>query len=318
MEKEILPSEVIKVLHQFDEAADVIIRSFLESTDLRPAPEVIYHYTNDAGLKGIFDTKRFWFTDIFQLNDPTEIRHGIAKAALVLKHSINSSLPEHQIFLDRFQFFFDAGFEQVAHYFAFSFSEKRDDLGQWRGYADNGMGYCIGFDGKLLEQIFTSIGGQRVSNNSTFFVDYDELKITRIQEAIISRMLNLISLPRQVKLTSEQITEYMKRLSVSLALYVLRASLTFKHNAYEPEAEYRYLQLYESVSEVPSLKYRQRNYELIRYVDFDWSSYPEILKSIMVGPAANIEKSESFANAILERNGFLNVPISYSKIPYRS
>ena len=318
MEQEDLPNEVIDSLHGFDEEANQIIRSFLEPADLLPAPEIIYHYTNDAGLKGILDAKGFWFTDIFQLNDPTEIRHGIEKAALVLKNSINQSLSEHQIFYSHFEKFFDAGFEKVAHYFAFSFSSKNDDLGEWRGYADNGKGYCLGFDGKMLESIFTTLGGQRVPSNSTFFVDYDELKITRIQQAIISRMLHLISLPRHIKLSNAQVIPYMRKLSVSLAVHVLRASLTFKHHAYKPEAEYRFLQLYDSISTIPGVQLRNRNYELIRYVNFDWSAHSQILKSVMIGPAANLEKSKSFVDTVLTGNGFQNIPISYSKIPYRS
>jgi len=318
VEQERLPSEVINSLHGFDEEADQIIRSFLEPTELLPAPGIIYHYTNDAGLKGILDAKGFWFTDIFQLNDPTEIRHGIEKAALVLKHSVNQSLPEHKIFYSHFEEFFNAGFERVAHYFAFSFSSKMDDLGQWRGYADNGRGYCLAFDGRILESIFTTIGGQPISSNSTFFVDYDELKITRIQQAIISRMLHLISLPRRIKLSNAQVIAYMKKLSVSLAVQVLRASLTFKHHAYKPETEYRFLQLYNSVSAIPGVQLRNRNYELIRYVNFDWGAYPQILKGIMIGPAANKDKSKSFVEAILTGNGFQNIPISYSKIPFRS
>lgn len=32
------------------------------------------------------------------------------------------------------------------------FSERKDCLSQWRGYADDGKGMAIGFDKKLLEQ----------------------------------------------------------------------------------------------------------------------------------------------------------------------
>jgi hypothetical protein len=33
-------------------------------------PPIIYHYTNDAGLRGILESGKLWLTDIFDLNDP--------------------------------------------------------------------------------------------------------------------------------------------------------------------------------------------------------------------------------------------------------
>jgi hypothetical protein len=46
---------------------------------------MIYHYTNSAGLKGILESGNLWFSDIFGLNDPSELRHGLGCAIDILK-----------------------------------------------------------------------------------------------------------------------------------------------------------------------------------------------------------------------------------------
>jgi hypothetical protein len=44
----------------------------------------LYHYTDEAGLKGIITNQEVWFTDHRHLNDPTrdEIRNGYCRENL--------------------------------------------------------------------------------------------------------------------------------------------------------------------------------------------------------------------------------------------
>jgi hypothetical protein len=37
-------------------------------------PHIIYHYTGDVGLRGILETGQLWLTDVYGLNDPSELR----------------------------------------------------------------------------------------------------------------------------------------------------------------------------------------------------------------------------------------------------
>jgi hypothetical protein len=48
-------------------------------------PPLIYHCTDDAGLRGILETGKFWLSDIFNLNDPSELKHGYSLATSILK-----------------------------------------------------------------------------------------------------------------------------------------------------------------------------------------------------------------------------------------
>ena len=41
-------------------------------------------------------------------------------------------------------------FQSTLEFFIASFSRCRDDLGQWRSYADNGRGFAIGFSPRIF------------------------------------------------------------------------------------------------------------------------------------------------------------------------
>jgi hypothetical protein len=44
-----------------------------------PSPDdLLYHYTSDAGFRGIIESDRIWATDIRFLNDYTEFRRAFA------------------------------------------------------------------------------------------------------------------------------------------------------------------------------------------------------------------------------------------------
>jgi hypothetical protein len=88
--------------------------------------------------------------------------------------------------------------------------------------------------------------------------------------------------------------------------------------AYGSEEEYRFLEMY--LADITAgVKFRPRDYELIKYREFDWrSAGGDVLKKIIVGPAADYEKARAFAQRCLDDFGFTNVEIVRSDIPYRS
>jgi hypothetical protein len=81
-----IPQEMADALGKFSDESgrinDTIVNDLVSK---REVPPVIYHYTNDLGLRGILETGVFWLTDIFNLNDPSELRHGFS-------HRVNPSL----------------------------------------------------------------------------------------------------------------------------------------------------------------------------------------------------------------------------------
>lgn len=313
-----LPQDMQNALDNFEKSAQEIVTTFLKKVEAREPPEIIYHYTNDQGLRGILESGEIWLSDIFNLNDPSELSHGFSHAVNILNSKAENGPPESKQFAKNFAAFHRGGMRETAHYFVCSFSMDGDDLGQWRAYADNGRGYALGFDAKALENAFVYENGQPSLNNSTFHVTYEDTVLVGIHRRMIDSMFDLISLPRKIDTDIETINIYMNELSVYLSVHALRASLFFKHKAYEHEKEFRFLQLHQA-DMPPEIRQRYRSYELVRYREFDWKRLQAgALKQIIVGPAADCSKATKFATDCMNVFGIQDVEIVCSTIPYRA
>ena len=134
-------------------------------------PDVVYHYTTAAGLLGILSRKCVFFTDKHFLNDRTEVRHGTDAALAGLRKAAERSESSDRALLDMTCSYIEA--ETTERLFIFSMSERGDDLSQWRGYADDGNGYTIGFDARHFRNVSILAGApfgfNRVSYSSTQF-----------------------------------------------------------------------------------------------------------------------------------------------------
>ena len=314
-----IPADMQEAIETFFRKSEGIVNAFAADIEKEPPPPMIYQYTNDVGLRGILENGKLWFTDIFNLNDPAELKHGISSAVKIISAKIDEERPEIGQFSNNLSAMLQGAIEETAHYFVCCFSKAGDDLGQWRAYADNGRGYAIGFEAKMLEQAFANAtpGPGRM----TFPITYGEEKLREIHQEIIDEVLPLISKPRGRDLPGESINDYMSELLVNLAVPILRAALFFKHDAYINEQEYRFFQLFAAGSDIPDIKYRSRPYSLIRYREFDWRSVaPETMKSITIGPAADRALARRFVEDCLRtfHPSPKSVSINQSDIPYRA
>jgi hypothetical protein len=309
---------MMNAIAAFQADAQQIIDSFktgLESS--YQAPSMVYHYTNDAGLRGILQGGRMWLTDIFSLNDPSELRHGLSRVQAILSQKAASGPPESKIFAKDFASL-GKGLERTAHTFMCSLSEADEDLGQWRAYADNGRGYALGFDTTALEEAFHKNTKAPTSERATFPVTYRDSVLDDIQRRLIEKIFSLISLPNGRHLPGDVIVAYMLELLTALASHALHAVLFFKHEAYKNEQEYRFLEMHRADAP-PQVKRRPRAYSLVDYVESDWkTSAPGALKRIVIGPAADRQKAREFACECLREFGPANVQIDVSEIPYRA
>ena len=290
-------------LTTFNDVATRLTDSFFKTIEV-PPPPIIYHYTNDVGLRGILETGKLWLTDMFNLNDPSELSHGLSHVVNILNNKAVNGPPESQVFAEAFEAFLKrGGYQQLTNYFVLSFSRAGDDLGQWRAYADNGRGYVLGFDAVELVTAFMKKPG----DNATFSITYNDGKCIELHEQIVDLMFHLISLAHR--------QGHMGDLYAFLAIHALRTALVFKHEAYKNEKEFRFLEMHGA--DVPEVKLKTRSYSLLRYREFDWrSAAPGALKQIVVGPAANYDRAFKFAtDCLCSFHGTMIRP-RRSKIPY--
>src|SRR5690606_8442636 len=89
-------------------------------------------------------------TDLRFVNDRTEYQHAIdiAKRLAALDAPAGGELAFRSIELA----LADVRSYETGSVFTASFSERGDDLNQWRAYSANGTGFCIGFDPAALSE----------------------------------------------------------------------------------------------------------------------------------------------------------------------
>ena len=248
-----IPPDMQAELEAFDKGCDAAIAEFVRELEAEKPPAMLYHYTDDRGLKGILESGTIRLTNVANLNDPAELEHGFSHAVEIINRRAASGPPESKTFALLFErFLIDDGVAAAGHYFVSCFSAAGDDLGQWRAYADNGRGFALGFDTALLEDTFTKASGLPTSNNSTFRVKYSDSTAMKLHNGIIDKMFRLISLPHGKKLDRATMHEYMDELLTLTWMHCLRTALFFKHESYSNEAEYRFFQLHMAGPKSPS------------------------------------------------------------------
>jgi hypothetical protein len=312
-------------LDMFRSEAEQIIKSFGENLAMQKPPPIIYHYTSDVGLRGILETGQLWLTDILQLNDPSELNHGLSIGINVLKSMGADGSPKLKKFAQLLAALAQGKelIQESAYFFVCSFSSSGDDLGQWRAYADNGRGYALGFDTTALEHGFTKDGTTTHPYAAAFPISYKDAELAEIQRQIFEKIpADLISLSHG-NLQNSPIASYQTnpliRLLVDTLTNTIHAALFFKHEAYDNEKEYRFLRMYGVDGPPLGMKLRARPYSSIRYTEFDWrSAASNALKKIVVGPAADYKKAAQFATDCLRWFHPETVPITCSAIPYRA
>jgi hypothetical protein len=315
-----LPNDVLAALDNFDVAQEAAFQPYLTALEAQ-TPSPIFHYTSENGLKGILNAGTFWLTDAFQLNDPTELMHGLKILNVVIADVTKGGPPELALFRDKMKRFIDqGGVRKSAHYFVGSFSLLGDDLPQWRSYADGARGFAFQFDAGILEQSFAQPRGSAFST-ATFPVNYDDNEITNLYRSLVNLVAPLVSLPLQRQMTSDELRAYIVSLDVRFALGALHRNLFFKHPGYSSEREYRFLQVHQAFEDQPvETQLRQRGNETVRFRSLDWlAKAPNALQAVVIGPASvGLPAPRLRAREWLDAAGLQHVPIRDSELPYRA
>jgi len=314
-----LNPKLTELLENYKQVSQTILTGLTEKIKVSEDPKEIFHYTNNDGLRGILESGNLRLTSIFNLNDPSEIRHGFSNAIYILKKMAETGSIAQQYFADRFERIYEENIERTGHFFVTSCSMSKDELGQWRAYADDGRGYVLEFDVDILNSLFDEVHKTAPGSHGMFQMRYEEDEIKALHMAFVTNMFHLIDEAIEEVHPKDQFEKFATHLSVQLAMNILEASLYFKHKAYQMESEYRYLQMFDVLKDPPSVQFRQRKNELIKYRTFKWWDGERIaLKRVILGPALDYERGKRFVRECLNAFKIPIVPIDKSEIPYRS
>ena len=211
----VIPPDMLEAIEDCYKRCNAIVQNYAHKLDAQPAPAMVYHYTDSAGLLGILESGTLRLTDIFGMNDPSELRHGISCAGEILTAEAQRGHPAATIFAEKFNTIMNGGVDAIAHFFAGCLSRASDDLGQWRAYGDDGCGFAIGFDGGLLDMAFIKRGDEDIPGNVTFPVTYDDKLLSEMQQKLVGVVIPLIAMPAGRNLGNAAINMFMKELSSS-------------------------------------------------------------------------------------------------------
>ena len=266
-------------------------------------PVQVYHYTNAEAFLGILGKNgknELWASHILFQNDKKEAIYAFE----ILKDIMNTKkryfeqkkLDVYKI-IDYIQQFVG---NQV---FTISFSEKRDDLNQWRGYANSTPAYCIGFLSNKLNEINI--------NNAMFYkciygLEEQKNMIENLVDYVIEKLDNL----KEKEIKEDSIGE-------ELLPDFLMMSALFKDSAFSEEKEWRLV--FSSVNK-DQIHIRVGNKGFVPYVKIPISK--DFIKDIIIGPCAEGEyelKATMYVCSLygIEIGGKKKRVIENSNIPFR-
>jgi hypothetical protein len=275
--------------------------------------EPLYHYTDGRGLKGIIESQTIWFTDYRHLNDPSELSYGIEKARDLMHQAATGADVYGRAFLECLSDMLSLTKFPRLEFFIASFSRERNELGQWRAYADNGLGYALGIQASVLDDLEGFVSPvfycpTKILNRHSLAIDK---ALAIFQNAVGADPL----LMGDADLFDQFIQTYCRAILASVLIW---NCLTSKHKAYDREQEVRLIIMGHRDKLTPRIKTRLRGSEIVPYIAQPLALRgPEAIFEIVTGPAAGADAERTIRTMLRSFSADDRVPIEPSGIPYR-
>lgn len=269
----------------------------------RENPKTLYYYCTLETFANIVQNKKIWLNDIAKTNDYQEQRY-LARlisdeyikitqqtldpiSAEILKLKLREWLENRKIF----------------PVWAICLSALKDNLSQWRGYADDGKGISIGFNFEYLRTVEELHFDKACDQNNNFFcLD----KINYYPETIAREML------MQCLRNGESIGERLKKVLDTLCFTFDRPF--YKNNAFQVEDEWRIVystidhtkprtllwselvnfsnspngKFKERFEVVDELKFTMRNGKIVSHLELEIKDMTSAIDNIYIGPKSSV------------------------------
>ena len=265
---------------------------------------LIYHYASVTALydgiivKNPEENKEICLraSNCAYMNDPQEVREGRSFVDKItgFKSTLKESKENEEFFKEMF--------------YLISFTSKKDFLPMWSMYGKDGTGITLGFDRKILSEIYEDRFFKCIYMNKHILKEFKH----KFSSSYNNNSPILSKENAYGKLAETMIGGFIDVLQgVVACLYLIFLT---KNSAYEYEQEVRFIEL---ISDKTNTKYRHSNNLLIPYQEI---SFPKsALKEICIGPMLDSKRVEKSIKAFLEANNFnsADIKIVKSKVPYR-
>lgn len=268
----------------------------LVNESIRPKPaEVLYHYTDWNSARGILLGQHFWETAHDCTNDEAELisaRSVILEVAETLKQEAQGIVATA---LDLFlRSYLRLQVNKLKTIYLACFSLARDDREQWRKYADNGRGLCLGV--RVLNELIPT---PKDTGSALIQVDYSEESWRNQLMSDFKQICTALSRARYSKHNIGLGSSALYRIAAF-------ASIRAKQPKWAVEQEIRHATLIRDGANLRP-KERIRDGKVIRYLDnieLRTAGKKLAFAEIIVGPNQNPEEVTKRVAALLAQAGY--------------
>jgi len=306
-------------------------------------PKVLYHYCSVQTFYNIILTNSLWLSDISKSNDSQELKwikgqceSYILKAwddfVRTKEEAGHLQAVDFQSFSNTYEYIKKLIKTDTSKCWVFCLSEKCDNLGQWRGYGDDGRGVSSGFK-KELFQMAHALAHEDNCEEDIYFhkVHYTQDEVREFFE--INAGLGGI----QITDTSDDVIAKIQE-----AINLVMGNLPFfKPEAFKEEREWRICYSMDTAKlargKIPFLSYTAPRYGdiislqnygfipkngmLVSHVELIVPNLVKFIDTITIGPKSPL--TEEDVQLFLIHAGFLqngsdsSIKIEKSTAPYR-
>jgi len=278
----------------------------------------LIHYTSGANLINIVNSGELWATQIGCLNDAKEILHSVE----LLKHAIEEhekTGPDEKfaILLAKMRALLSEPNPENAGMFVVCFSERRDDLSQWRAYGGPDGGYAIEFEIEKLLEATKNKGGYLVP------VTYD-MDAKTILLADIIKWTEIFFLRGIEKNRAPTLEDWIDEFAPCWLDHLSWLAPLLKHPAFKDEVEWRFIYSLKS-EDFENLRFTERKSMMTRHIPVNFSApnakkyTPLPISSVVVGPKVQQRLSQVAVGDLLKSKGYADtVSVTLSDIPFRT
>lgn len=272
-------------------------------------PRILYHYCSLETFQNIVENKSIWLSDVQKSNDSKELewikgqcKYYILKSWVDYLKSMDDEQRLNEVTVENYNEI-DQLEKSIQDYnytktWAFCLSEKKDELSQWRGYADDGLGISIGFKSDFFMGL--QLVSHYIDEDSNFYfkkVNYSKSQV----EDFFYNYLELKNIDPSV--TAENV---INKLNKCVFISILNAPF-FKNESFKAEKEWRlaysmsYLELLRGNMPIVlpqkddfehniecNYGYVVRNNELVSHIEIKFPSIKDFISSITLGPKSKI------------------------------
>lgn len=310
-----MPNDDRAVREGEEQVWDCLVGDYLRS---HLVPDSLYHYTSAEGLLGILRSGTVHAADCRSLSDPSEGEYVWELFDDVLRARLRKPYNENETrFLSHLTELHSYGQPtrqavRDTRLFVSSFSTKPDDIGQWRMYAADGMGFSIGVQCRFVA-LPPSVSWARVI--------YDRDEQTKVVSQVMNGMFHTLN---DLAPGSAEFERLLPAGVEAVNRMLERVRPYFKHETYVLEEEWRLVR-YCSAADSPRPSVRSAGSRLVSYVPVPVLGEDGFipLRSIMLGPAqldraAHLSAIRDVLADTRHRNPHADVRIDASFLPYRS